>query len=178
MSDWLKQDEMVALVDKLENMRAIDRADELAKLNDTQINQVFYHLKYRKGVIETLLNSAADIRLDRRNDFDAMVKQAHKRFDDLDVTILQFLDYEQCWYARGILSEVNEDGERYTMADVRKSIKKLQRRGLVVLVRGLFDESDGMLAGSGWSLCYRNRGVIDRLLAVFEASENQQDLGI
>ncbi|MFA5172576.1 MAG: hypothetical protein WC426_13525 [Sulfuriferula sp.] len=178
MNDWLKQDEMVELVNKLENIRAVDRQDELAKLNDTQINQIFYHLQYRKGTIQTLLDRAAEVRLDRRNDFEKMAKQATKRFDDLDIEILHMLDYEMAWYARGILSHVNEDGERYTIEDVRKSIKKLKRRGLVELVRGLVDESDGFLAGSGWQLCYRNQKHIDKILAVFEAHENQQELGV
>lgn len=179
MSDWLKQDEMVELVNKLENMRAVDRQDALAKLNDTQINQVFYHLQYRKGTIKTLLESAAEVRLDRRNDFDAMVKQASKRFDSIDIEILRTLDYEMCYYARGILSSINDDDQEHcTIEQVRKSIKKLKRRGLVELVRGLVDESDGFLAGSGWQLCYRNRKTIDRLLAAFEAAEAQQELGI
>lgn len=178
MSDWLKRDEIVELVGRLEIMRVVDRRDELAKLNDTQINQVFYHLKAQRGTIDMLLGYAGEERLDRRNDFEKMAKQATKRFDDLDIEILQMLDYEMAWYARGILSHVNEDGERYTIEDVRKSIKKLKRRGLVELVRGLVDESDGFLAGSGWQLCYRNQKHIDKILAVFEAHENQQELGV
>lgn len=176
--DWLSAAELDELATAVLESSGNNVPDVLARLSDNKLNQLYYHLNYRKGNLALRFEQVKDARLDRRNDFEAMAKHATKRFTDLDIEILQMLDYEMAYYTRGILSQVNEETERYSMADVKKSIKRLKRRGLVELMRGLMDESDGMLAGSGWSLCYRNHKHIDKILAVFEGDQNQESLGI
>lgn len=190
--DYFTGEQLDQLGNSLIDGQISDVPQMLARLTDNQLNQVYYNMLYRKGAIARRLEQIKDARTDRRNDFDAMVKQANKRFDELDIAILQMLDYEVCYYTRGVVSQLLENdqqlldayatdgitGDAARFNAVSKRIKKLKRRGLVELVRGLVDESDGMLAGSGWQLCYRNRQTIDRLLAVFEAAQNQEKLDV
>ena len=141
---------------------------DIEQLTEQQLNIMFYGSAGVGNRVRRLRAQLKEERIHRSNDYVKMVKEARKRFTDIDCKVLQFLaPYdESAWYARGIADDIGED-----LPTTQASLKKLKRRGLVEVQTGLFDD-DGFVAGSGYAIVDRHRGVVESILEVFE---NEQE---
>lgn len=112
-------------------------------------------------------------RIDRKTNFEKLIKQADKLFTEIDISILEQLSSDDgAWNFSGlrILSNLNEK-------EVRKSIKKLKGRGLVGVYNGLFNE-DGEPVGSGYGIIDRRQEEIEKIIYNYRGidKKNQESL--
>lgn len=137
---------------------------DIEQLTEQELNIMFYGTASVSNRLRSLRAKLKEEKIHRSNDYVKMVKEARKRFTDDDCKVLQFLaPYdESAWYASGIADHTELD-----IKVVNASLKKLKRRGLVEVQTGLFDD-DGFVAGSGYAIVDRHRGVVEQILEVFE----------
>ncbi len=158
------EDTQARLMDALKSDGPRLTSKDIQQLSEQELNIMFYGAWGLSKRLRSLRAQLKEERIHRANDYLKMVKEARKRFTDDDCKILQFLaPYdESAWYARGIA-----DHTELNIKTVEASLKKLRRRGLVEVQSGLFDD-DGMVAGSGYAIVDRHRGVVEQILEVFE----------
>lgn len=109
---------------------------------------------------------AADI--ERKNDYPKMIRNARKIFDEIDISILEYLNDELAYYTQYLADEAGGQD----LAATKKSLKKLKRRGLIYLQNGLFTEY-GETAGSGWMRVDHKNEEIQRIIDVYRGTEQE-----
>lgn len=168
----------------LEELKALwslnEKRQYLAKLNARQLQLINWRMPNEMSRMRDLQKAVKKAYIERSTNYELLIKQARKRFTDLDIEILEMLDDDMSWYARGIHSHVNEANNqkppKYTLKEVRKRLQLLKRRGLVEVVTGLFDEDDGMLAGSGWGTVYEQQSNIEKIIASYRGENDTKEL--
>lgn len=84
-----------------------------------------------------------------------------RELNDIQYEMLIIMDYEWCYpYKHFDKMEISREF-------LKKEMKALREAGLVEFHRGLMDE-EGMVAGSGHSLSYKNRIEIKNLIRNYE----------
>lgn len=141
----------------------------------------FDHLKYSSPTTFKFMReferTIKAVNIERRNDYGAMIREAKKRFNKLDIAILELLhdNDEGAYYKHGVKSNVSEaivgvhPGLTQDQA-LDKSLKILKRRGLIEVATGLFDE-DGFTAGSGYMAVDHKRDTIAHIIASWQGNE-------
>jgi len=165
----------------LDELMALDNyklTEAIEKLTSRQIQLLSWKLPYLNSKVRILTKQVKAAHIERSTNYDKLIKEARKRFTDLDIDILEMLNNdEMSWYARGIHSHVVEHTEiKYTLGDVRKRLSLLKRRGLVEVISGLMDEEDGMLAGSGYSAVYKQQSNIEKIIASYKGENDTKEL--
>lgn len=165
----------------LDELKALGSLNEkrqyLAKLNARQLQLINWRMPNEVNQMRDLQKAVKKAYIERSTNYELLIKEARKRFTDLDIEILEMLDDDMSWYARGIHRQVNEtEQNNYSLDEVRKRLRLLKRRGLVEVISGLFDEDDGMLAGSGYSAVYEQRNNIEKIIASYKGENDTKEL--
>ena len=112
-------------------------------------------------------------------DWDKLVREAKKRFNWLDIAILQTLEDGEYYLSyAGIedrLEAFTPDEHRDELKGylpIRVRTRRMMRMGLVQFRRGLFTE-DGEVAGSGFALS-KHSGIVRRIVAACYPPENER----
>ena len=116
--------------------------------------------------------------IEASTDYEALVKNSRKKFNDFDIVALQAMrDDEYSYYASHFVSQYKTATGRddYHDMDAKRRLRRMQRMGLVRLARGLFDE-DGFTAGSGWTREYSKNSIIERIIENYTAKNKQLSL--
>lgn len=134
-------------------------------------------LPYVASTVRALERDVKELWTDRNTNYEKLVANPRKHFNDLDIAILEMLhgQDESAFYYRGIKAQIGTaivgvHPELDQMGAIRKSIKLLKRRGLVQHVLGLFGE-DGT-AGSGFMENERRYDTVQQILDNYQ-SENE-----
>lgn len=165
----------------LEELKALgslnERKQYLAKLNARQLQLINWRMPNEVNRMRELQKAVKKAYIERSTNYEKLIKEARKRFTALDIEILEMLDDDMSWYARGIHRQVNTGKEpKYSIDEVRKRLRLLKRRGLIEVISGLFDEDDGMLAGSGYSAVYGQSDNIAKIIASYHGRNDTQEL--
>lgn len=165
----------------LDELKALGSLNEkrqyLAKLNARQLQLINWRMPNEVSTMRDLQKAVKKAYIERSTNYERLIKEARKRFTDLDIEILEMLDDDMSWYARGIHRQVNIGKEpKYHIDEVRKRLRLLKRRGLIEVISGLFDEDDGMLAGSGYSAVYEQRNNIEMIIASYKGENDTKEL--
>lgn len=164
-------DELMALESMSERERYLE------KLTPRQIQLISWRMPYMVSRVKQTAKLVKAAHIERSTNYDKLIKEARKRFTDLDIEILEMLDDDMSWYARGIHRQVNEtEQNNYSIDEVRKRLGLLKRRGLIEVISGLFNEDDGMLAGSGYSAVYKQRNNIEKIIASYKGENDTKEL--
>lgn len=159
----------------------LDKGIDITKLNTENaavLRMVRWHISDAQRLAERQLKQIDYAITEVTTDYEALVKNARKRFNDFDIVALQAMDDEYIWsadYFNDRYIEVTKK-EGLTIAQARTRLRRLQRLGLIYLARGLFSEDSGMAAGSGWTHEQSKSGVIQRIVAVYTAENKQLSL--
>lgn len=140
-------------------------------LDEKEFNRLGYAARSLSRVMKDIEKTYKEVDIERRNDYEKMVRKARKLFTDVDISLLEFLDDELAYYTQHLADECGNQDLKAT----KKRLKLLQRRGLIYLARGLFDE-DGFTAGSGWMRVYHKNDVISRIIAAYRIEDDQEAL--
>lgn len=181
------------LILKLIGMDQYRRRAAIKNLTKDELNAI----RHRVGYFATAANDLkAGVKLQvivSEADYDKYVKHAAKHFNDIDIAILEGLSGDDnVWYYRG-LERIAKDwlvdndreeklesygeglsGEAAELDAIKKSVKKLKRRGLLLHVKGLLGE-DGA-AGSGFGINEDLSGTIDNIIASYKGVSDQGEL--
>jgi len=165
----------------LDELKALGSLNEkrqyLAKLNARQLQLINWRMPNEVSTMRDLQKAVKKAYIERSTNYEKLIKEARKRFTDLDIEILEMLDDDMSWYARGIHRQVNDsEHNNYSLDDVRKRLRLLKRRGLIEVISGLFDEDDGMLAGSGYSAVYDQSANISKIIASYHGENDTKEL--
>lgn len=165
----------------LDELKALGSLNEkrqyLAKLNARQLQLINWRMPNEMSMMRDLQKAVKKAYIERSTNYDRLIKEARKRFTDLDIEILEMLDDDMSWYARGIHRQINDsEHNNYSLDDVRKRLRLLKRRGLIEVISGLFDEDDGMLAGSGYSAVYDQSNNISKIIASYHGENDTKEL--
>ena len=167
----------------LDELKALGSLNEkrqyLAKLNARQLQLINWRMPNEVSTMRDLQKAVKKAYIERSTNYELLIKEARKRFTDLDIEILEMLDDDMSWYARGIARRVNGDSDKwtkYSLDEVRKRLRLLKRRGLVEVISGLMDEEDGMLAGSGYSAVYEQSTNISKIIASYHGENDTKEL--
>ena len=141
----------------------------LQTIDQKELDDINFSIGYKIRRLQDLKTRAKAEAIDRKTDFDKLRRTAKKRFEPQDIQVLEFLNsHDECYYTRGVANELEIEHEV-----ARKSIKKLERLGLVQLVTGLFNEEDGMLAGSGWTVVYKRNQQATAIVDSYQAENTK-----
>lgn len=157
--------------------RGIDVSDLNAE-NTTVLRLVRWHVSDRLNLSKEQLKKLDYAIIEAGTDYEALIKNARKRFNDFDIVALQVMDGEYIWsadYFNEKYIEVTKK-EGLTISQARTRLRRLQRLGLIYLARGLFSEDDGMAAGSGWTYEQSKYKIIRRIIDVYTAKDKQLSL--
>jgi len=167
----------------LEELKALGSLNEkrqyLEKLTARQLQLINWRMPNEMSRMRDLQKAVKKAYIERSTNYELLIKQARKRFTDLDIEILEMLDDDMSWYARGIHRQINEnvtERRKYTLEEVRKRLRLLKRRGLIEVIGGLMDEDDGMLAGSGYSAVYDQHDNIEKIIASYRGENDTKEL--
>lgn len=165
----------------LEELKALgtlnERKQYIAKLTVRQLQLINWRMPNEVNRMRDLQKAVKKAYIERSTNYELLIKDARKRFTELDIEILEMLDDDMSWYARGIHRQINEsEHNNYSLDDVRKRLRLLKRRGLIEVISGLFDEDDGMLAGSGYSAVYEQRNNIEKIIASYRGENDTKEL--
>lgn len=175
MSEYQDTEKMLAELKALGSLN--ERRQYLAKLNARQLQLINWRMPNEVSTMRDLQKAVKKAYIERSTNYELLIKEARKRFTDLDIEILEMLDDDMSWYARGIHRQVNEtEQNNYSIDEVRKRLRLLKRRGLVEVISGLFGEGDGMLAGSGYSAVYEQRNNIEKIIASYKGENDTKEL--
>lgn len=157
--------------------RGIDVTD-LNTQNSTVLRLVRWHVSDRLNLSQRQLKQLDYAITEVSTDYEALVKNARKRFNDFDIIALQAMDGEYIYSADYFIDKYTEVTKQpaITTAKARTRLRRLQRLGLVYLARGLFSEDDGMAAGSGWTYEQSKYQIIRRIIDVYTAKDKQLSL--
>lgn len=156
----------------------LDKGIDITKLNTENVavlRMVRWHISDTQRLAERQLKQLDYAITEVSTDYEALVKNARKRFSDFDIVALQAMDSEYIYsadYFNDRYIEVTKK-EGLTIAQARKRLRRMQRLGLIYLARGLFSEDSGMAAGSGWTYEQSKVGIIQRIISVY-TTENKQ----
>lgn len=111
-------------------------------------------------------------------DYDKLIREAKKRFNDLDIAILSVLNnseyYSSYSHIQGLIYDNSRIDEK--IPAIRLRTRRLIRLGLVEYRRGLFTE-DGEVAGSGFAQSHRY-SIIRRIIQSYMAGNNNLELDL
>lgn len=174
-------DENIAAIKAVEAEPGSNRQALLA-MSDDDFKKLKYGMRSTSYFIRQFERTLKAVNIEKRNDYSAMIKGAKKRFNKLDIAILELLlaNDEGAYYKHGVKSHVDEAivGVHPNLTQdqaLDKSLKILKRRGLVEVVGGLFDE-DGYTAGSGYMAVDHKRDVIEHIIASWHGNEASVEL--
>jgi len=178
VSEYQDTEKMLAELKALGSLN--EKRQYLAKLTVRQLQLVNWRMPNEVSMMRDLQKAVKKAYIERSTNYELLIKQARKRFTDLDIEILEMLDDDMSWYARGIHRQVNELNNqkppKYTLEEVRKRLRLLKRRGLIEVISGLMDEDDGMLAGSGYSAVYDQHDNIEKIIASYRGENDTKEL--
>jgi len=175
MSEYQDTETMLAELKALGSLN--ERKQYLAKLTPRQLQLINWRMPNEVNMMRQLQKQVKKLYIERSTNYELLIKEARKRFTDVDIEILEMLDDDMSWYARGIHRQINEsEHNNYSLADIRKRLSLLKRRGLIEVISGLFDEEDGMLAGSGYSAVYEHRDNIEKIIASYKGENDTKEL--
>lgn len=175
MSEYQDTEKMLAELKSLESLN--EKKQYIEKLTVRQLQLINWRMPNEVNQMRDLQKLVKKKYIERSTNYDALIKDARKRFTDLDIEILEMLDDDMSWYARGIHRQINEsEHNNYSIDAVRKRLRLLKRRGLIEVISGLFDEEDGMLAGSGYSAVYEQRDNIEKIIASYRGENDTREL--
>jgi hypothetical protein len=175
MSEYQDTEKMLAELKALGSLN--EKRQYLARLNARQLQLVNWRMPNEVNQMRELQKAVKKSYIERSTNYEKLIKEARKRFTDLDIEILEMLDDDMSWYARGIHRQINDsEHNNYSLEDVRKRLKLLQRRGLVEVISGLFNEDDGLLAGSGYSAVYDQSANISKIIASYHGENDTKEL--
>lgn len=137
-------------------------------LDQEEFNRLGWSVGSVSRLVRDMQNTFRAAEVERRNDYPKMIKSARKLFDDIDISILEYLNDELAYYTQYLADEAGGQD----LAATKKSLKKLKRRGLIYLQNGLFTE-DGETAGSGWMRVDHKNSEIEQIIEVYRGSEQE-----
>lgn len=189
-----KYEQVADFIKTLIPLSASQQAAAVRNLDPAELESMRTHIKYVARLTRQLDRDIKAEWLDRHTDYDKYVRQAKKHFNDLDIAILELLkgNDEGAYYYRGIINHVEDEAKAAAAADiardprhedvyvrvaVRKSVKKLKRRGLVLHALGLFNE-DGETAGSGFMANDRRLGTIEDIINTYRVEQGELGLKV
>lgn len=151
---------------------------DITKLNTERpevLRMVRWHLSDTLRLAEKQIGQLDYALIEASTDYEALVKNSRKKFNDFDIVALQAMrDDEYSYYASHFVSQYKTATGRddYHDMDAKRRLRRMQRMGLVRLARGLFDE-DGFTAGSGWTREQSKNSIIDRIIENYTAKDKQ-----
>lgn len=175
MSEYQDTTKLLDQLMELESMN--EREQFIEKLTTRQVQLLNWRMPYMRHRVRQTSDLLKAAYINKRTNYDQLIKRAKKLFSEIDIEILEMLDDDMSWYARGIHRQLNEGKEtKYSIDAVRKSLRLLKRRGLVEVISGLFSEDDGMLAGSGYSTVYKHANTIEKIVASYRGENDTKEL--
>lgn len=175
MSEYQDTEKMLAELKALGSLN--ERKQYIAKLTPRQLQLINWRMPNEVNQMRELQKLVKKTYIERSTNYELLIKESRKRFTDLDIEILEMLDDDMSWYARGIHRQINESEQNnYSLDDVRKRLRLLKRRGLIEVISGLFSEDDGMLAGSGYSAVYEQSDNIAKIIAQYRGENDTKEL--
>lgn len=156
--------------------------ETVALLSEKDQAKLRYTLPQTVRALADISDELEELRRDKFLRYDLMVKQARKRFDEADILMLEKLSYDDySWCADAFITHIKDespDSLELSKSVVLRKLRRLKRLGLVTLVRGLFNDDDGMAAGSGWSLNYRRHQIVSDIIKSYRGDTDQTELEI
>ena len=159
----------------------LDKGIDIKKLNVERpevLRLVRWHISDTLQLAEKQLGELDYAMIEASTDYEALIKNSRKKFNDFDIVALQAMrDDEYSYYASHFVSQYKTATGRddYHDMDAKRRLRRMQRMGLVRLARGLFDE-DGFTAGSGWTREYSKNSIIERIIENYTAKNKQLSL--
>lgn len=159
----------------------LDKGIDIKKLNVERpevLRLVRWHINDTLRLAEKQLGELDYAMIEASTDYEALIKNSRKKFNDFDIVALQVMrDDEYSYYASHFVSQYKTATGRddYHDMDAKRRLRRMQRMGLVRLARGLFDE-DGFTAGSGWTREYSKNSIIERIIENYTAKNKQLSL--
>jgi hypothetical protein len=135
----------------------------LKNLSEDDLKYLERWMPYVTRNVKSVSKLVAVNKRDRMTDWVKLVKDAKKRFSDIDIAILNALGDSEWSYNYDYLSD-HVDQPRNI---VRLRTRRLIRMGLVSYHRGLFNE-DGEVAGSGFSINDKRYQLVQDILRCYE----------
>lgn len=143
------------------------------QLSTEEFSYLKSHLPYLKRIVSDLEGVVKDVHTDRTIDYLRLAREANKRFDPIDIALLEFLLLAGEGYSWHI--ERLADAAKATHRTARLRLRRLARLGLTKYTRGGFTE-DGDAFGSGYGLADRHRDQAQDIVTSYLAKTKQTTL--
>lgn len=143
----------------------------LTDLPEDEYKELHRQLRNIKGTVAELEQAYKQTEIDKNIDFEALIKNCKKRFDNHDVAILEMLTSYETGYHIGYIA----DSIGLEPAKTRNKLRRLSRMGLVEYFKGGWTE-DGDMFGSGYAGSDRRNGIAARIVENYLAETKQTTL--
>lgn len=167
MSVFKNEEQVLDFFEALIGANYHERYKLVADLPDKEFEQLRNTLPHIARAMRQLERDAKEVWIDRHTNYDRLVRYPKRHFNDTDIALLEQMhgQDESAYYYRGL------DGNGASLIDLRKSVKRLKRRGLVQHVTGLFGE-DGT-AGSGFMENSRRYDTIEQIITNYRLEQGE-----